>query len=121
MGKEEEHRRHGCGDHQPGVHGKAHAAVDGVQVLLAPVLTHQDGEAAHQSEDDDLDEVDGGIGGGDGGELVAAEQSHHEGVHKAQGRGDEVLNNQRKRQTEQPAVKAGFPAEIVKHGAHPLQ
>ena len=58
--------------------------------------------------------------GGDGGEFVAAKQPHHEGVHKTQGRGNEVLDDQRERQTEQPAVKAGLPAEIVKHGAHPL-
>ena len=119
-GEEEQHRRHQDGDSQSCVHGKAHAAVDGVQVLLAPVLAHQDGEAAHEAEDDDLDEVDGGVGGGDGGEFVAAKQPHHEGVHKTQGRGNEVLGDQRKRQTEQPAVKAGLPAEIVKHGAHPL-
>ncbi len=56
-------------------------------------------------------QVDGGVGGGDGGELVAAQQPHHEGVHKAQGRGDEVLQDQRQRQQEQPLGKSRAPGE----------
>ncbi len=65
-------------------------------------------------------QVDGGVGGGDGGELVAAKQAHHEGVHKTQGRGNEVLGISGSARRNSRLVKAGLPAEIVKHGAHPL-
>jgi len=69
-----------------------------MQRLFAPILAYQDGKSAHEAEDDDLDQENGGVGSGDGGELVTAQKAHHEGVHKAQGGGDEVLQDQRKGQ-----------------------
>mgnify|MGYP000445991316 CR=1 FL=1 len=53
--------------------------------------------------------------GGDGGEFVAAKQPHHEGVHKSQGSGDEILQDQRQSQQEQPLVEAGLPMKMTKH------
>lgn len=82
---------------------------------LPQVLADQNGQSAHEAEDDDLNQKDGGVGRRDGGELIVAQQAHHEGVHKAQGSGDEILQDQRQGQQEKPLVKAGFPAQIVQH------
>ena len=114
-GEQQQRQRHQGGDGQAKVQGHAGAAVDGALVALAPVLAHQDGLAAEKAEDDDLDQEDGGVGGGDGGELVAAQKSHHEGVHKAQGGGDEILQDQRERQLTKILVKAGAPPQVAKH------
>ncbi len=100
--------------------GDAHAAVDGLRVAPAPVLADQHRQAADQAEDDDLDQEDGGVGGGDGRELCLTQQAHHEGVHKAQGGGNQVLEDQRQSQQKQPFIKAGLPAEMVKHSCIPF-
>ena len=66
-----------------------------------------------QAEDNELNDINGYIGHGDGGHLLLAYQTHHEGVHKAQGGGDQVLQHHRQGQSQDPAVKAGLPAEIA--------
>ena len=115
-GEAEQHHGHGDRDDEAGVKADAHAAVDALGVPFAPVLAGQDGEAAEQAQNDDLQHVDGGVGGGDGGELVLAQHTHHEGVHEPQGGGDQVLQDQRQGQREKPLVEAGSPAEMTKHG-----
>ena len=115
--KAEEDQGHQGRDGHACVDGHPHAAVDGLHIPLAPVLAHQDGKTADEAEDDDLHQEDGGVGRGDGGELRLSQQAHHEGVHEAQGSGDEVLQNQRQSQKKQPLVKAGGPAQIVQHSS----
>ena len=84
-GEEEQHSGHGNRNDEPGVKADAHTAVDAVGVPLAPVLAGQDGESAEQAQDDDLEQVDGRVGGSDSGQLILPQHTHHEGVHKSQG------------------------------------
>ena len=119
--EQQQRQRHRPGDGQPGVQRRAHAAVDSLHIALAPVLAHQNGQAADEAQNDDLHQKDRGVGGGDGGQLVLPQQPHHEGVHKAQGGRDEVLQNQRQGQTDQPPVKPCLPAEIIEHNKRLLR
>ena len=114
-GEEEQHSGHGNRNDEPGVKADAHTAVDAVGVPLAPVLAGQDGESAEQAQDDDLEQVDGRVGGSDSGQLILPQHTHHEGVHKSQGSGDEILQDQRQSQQEQPLVEAGLPMKMTKH------
>ena len=56
-----------------GVKGNTHTAVDGLRVMLAPVLAHQHRQSAEEAEDDDLHQKDGCVGGGDGGDRPWSE------------------------------------------------
>ena len=91
----------------------AHDPVDGLLVTPAPELADEHTGAALQAEDNELNDINGYIGHGDGGHLLLAYQAYHEGVHKAQGGGDQVLQHHRQGQSQDPAVKAGLPAEIA--------
>ena len=65
------------------------------------------------TENDELDDIDGYIGHGDGGHLLLTDQTHHEGVHEAKRGGDEVLKDHWQSQCKDPAVEAGLPAKIA--------
>ena len=114
--EEEGDEGHRQGEEGHGVEGDAHAAVDAVCVPPAPVLAHQNGEAALEAEDHQLQDEDRDVGGGDGGHLGVAQKAHHEGVREAQGGGDKVLQHDGQRQHPKSAVEAGFPAEKRCHG-----
>src|SRR5699024_38120 len=64
-GETKQHRGHRHRDDQPGVKADAHTAVDALRVPLAPVLAGQNGKTAEQPQDDDLQQIDGRVGGGD--------------------------------------------------------
>ena len=76
----------------------AHHAVDALAVTVAPVLADEHARAALQAEDNELDDEDRHICHRDGGHLVTAEKTDHEGIQKAEGRGDQILHDDRQRQ-----------------------
>ena len=81
--EEKHHQRYRTCQEESCVYGNAHAAVDGVGISLAPVLAAQDGQAADEAKDDDLEQKDRGVGRGDGGKLRLAQEAYHEGIHEA--------------------------------------
>ncbi|MPN45536.1 hypothetical protein SDC9_193103 [bioreactor metagenome] len=78
-------------------------------------MAHHYSEAAHKTENNNLNQENRRIGSGNRGQLVVAEKAHHKGVHETQRRGDEVLQDHGKRQLPQPTVKAGLLAKDGKH------
>ena len=91
----------------------AHDPVDGFPISPTPELADEHAGAALQTENDELDDIDGYIGHGDGGHLLLTDQTHHEGVHEAKRGGDEVLKDHWQSQCKDPAVEAGLPAKIA--------
>ena len=114
-GKEESNEGQHDREAGDGVHGHAHAAVDAVRVPPAPVLADQHRQAALETEDHHLDNENRHIGGGNSRHLGVAQQAHHKGVRKAQGGGNDILQDHRQAQHQQPVVKAGLPAKCAKH------
>ena len=68
-----------------------------------------------QAENDELNDKDRHICYRDGGHLVAAEKPDHEGIQKAEGCGDKVLDDDRQRQQEEMLVKAFGLMQIGEH------
>ena len=95
--------------------------VDAFHIPPAPILAHQDTQAALDAEDDADEQKHRHIGGGDSGHLLVTQLAHHKGVNQPQGEGDEVLQDDGQGQRPQPFVKAGFPAEMVQHDIILLQ
>ena len=75
----EHHRQHG-GDADAQEAGHAQGAVDVFQVALAPVLAHQNAQAALEPEHDADEQKYRHVGGGDGGHLLVAQLADHKGV-----------------------------------------
>ena len=94
----------------------AQGTVDAFQITLAPVLAHQDSQAALNTEYDAGEQKHRHVGRRDGGHFLVAELTDHKGVDEPQGKGNEILQDHGQGQFPQPFVKAGFPAEKVEHG-----
>ncbi len=106
-------QRHGCPDQG----GHPQGAADAFPVSPAPILAHQNAQAALKAEDNADEEEDRDVGGGDGGHLGVAQAGDHEGVDEPQGKGDEILQDHGQGELKKPFVKAGFPAKSVNHKA----
>ena len=108
---EREERRDAAGDTK----ADAHDAVDALAVAAAPVLADEHARPALQSEDDELDDEDGHIRYRDGGHLLAAEQTDHEGIEKAERGGDEILHDDGQGEQKEASVEALGLTEIGEH------
>lgn len=83
------------------------------RVTPSPELADENTGTALQTEDNELDDIDGYVGHGDSGHLLLSHKAHHKGVHEAEGGGDKILQHYRHCQREDPLVKARLPVKIV--------
>ena len=98
-------------------HGRhADGTADVLHIPLAPVLAHQNAQAALHAEHDGDQQEHRHVGGGDGGHLGVAQPADHQRVHQAQCKGDKVLQGDGAGQTPQIPVKARFTFQTLQHG-----
>ena len=110
-----ENKGQGQGDGRAQERGHAQAAADAFFIALAPVLAHQNAQAALEAEHNAGEEEHRNVGGGHRRHLRVSQAGDHEGVDEPQGKGDEVLQDHGQGELKKPLVKAGFPAEEIEH------
>ena len=113
--KEEQNSGQHRGHDHPYHGGHAHSPADAPHILFAPILAGQNAKAALHTEDDGDQQKYRYIGSRYRGHLGVAQLADHEGVDESQRKGDEVLQHDGHAQPQQPAVKAGLPANENGH------
>ena len=119
--KEEHDGGKGQGDGPRHIAAQADDPVDGLGVPLAPELADEDGGAALESENDQLDDEDGDVGHQYGGQGGFPQGAHHEGVDQPQKGGAQVLEQDGQGQPHHVAVEGRPPVHIVEQTLTSLQ
>lgn len=111
----------GQGDGPRHIAAQADDPVDGLGVPLAPELADEDGGAALESENDQLDDEDGDVGHQHGGQGGFPQGTHHEGVDQPQQGGAQILEQDGQGQPRHVAVEGRPPVHIVEQTLTSLQ
>ena len=112
---QKQHQRQHQGDPRA-QHGRhADGPADALHVLFAPVLAHQDAQAALDAEHDGDQQKHRHVGGGHGGHLGVAQPADHQRVDEAQREGNQILQGNGPRQPPQIPVEARSSFQIFQH------